>query len=36
MNRIKNLREDYFYNLGTGGTVGAKYIVNRLVNKTKK
>lgn len=32
----KNLREDYFYNLGTGGTVGAKYIVNRLVNKTKK
>lgn len=34
--KIKNLRENYFYNLGTGGTVGAKYIVNRLVNKTKK
>ena len=34
--KIKNLRENYFYNLGTGGTVGAKYIANRLVNKTKK
>ena len=29
-------RESYFYNLGTGGTVGAKYIVSRLVKNKKQ
>lgn len=29
----KNLRSSYFYNLGTGGQVGAKYIVERLIKK---
>jgi len=33
--KIKGEREKYFYNYGTAGTVGAKYIVNRLVNKKK-
>lgn len=32
---IKAEREQYFYNYGTGGTVGAKYIVDRLINKKK-
>ena len=30
---LKEKREKYFYNLGSQGTVGAKYIVDRLVNK---
>ena len=29
----KNERESYFYNFGSGGIVGAKYIVKQLVNK---
>jgi len=33
--KIKGEREKYFYNYGTAGTAGAKYIVNRLVNKKK-
>lgn len=32
---VKAKRESYFYSLGTQGTVGAKYIVDRLVNKNK-
>lgn len=32
---VKAKREAYFYSLGTKGTVGAKYIVDRLVNKNK-
>lgn len=31
--KVKNLREEYFYNLGSQGEVGAKYIISRLVNK---
>lgn len=30
---VKKEREEYFYNLGTKGTVGAKYIISRLVKK---
>ena len=33
--KIKEERENYFYSLGTGGAVGAKHIINRLVNKKK-
>ncbi len=33
VDNAKNERESYFYNFGSGGIVGAKYIVNRLVNK---
>ena len=33
--KIKKEREEYFYNLGTGGAMGAKHIINRLVNKKK-
>ena len=33
--KIKKEREDYFYNLGTGGAMGAKHIINRLINKKK-
>jgi len=29
-------REKYFYNLGSQGSVGGKYIVNQLVNKSKE
>ncbi|MBR3971655.1 MAG: membrane protein insertase YidC [Ruminococcus sp.] len=29
-------REKYFYNLGSKGSVGGKYIVNQLINKSKK
>ncbi len=32
---VKAKRESYFYSLGTQGTVGGKYIVDRLVNKNK-
>lgn len=32
---IKDERERYFYNYGSAGVEGAKYIVNRLVNKKK-
>lgn len=28
-------REKYFYNLGSGGTVGAKYIISKLIKNTK-
>lgn len=31
--KVKKRREKYFYNLGSQGVVGAKYIVSRLVNK---
>jgi len=31
--KVKQRREEYFYNLGSQGEVGAKYIINRLVNK---
>lgn len=31
--KLKNERESYFYNLGTEGSVGAKYIIERLINK---
>ena len=34
--KVKAERESYFYNLGTGGAMGAKHIINRLVNKNKK
>ncbi len=34
--KIEKQRESYFYNLGSGGAEGAKYIINRLVNKKKK
>lgn len=29
--KIKKERESYFYNLGTGGVTGAKYIINKLI-----
>lgn len=29
--KIEKERESYFYNLGTGGTVGAKYIISKLI-----
>lgn len=32
---IKNERERYFYNLGSGGVNGAKYIIRYLMNKKK-
>lgn len=32
----QNLRNSYFYNLGTGGQVGAKYIVERLIKNKKE
>ena len=31
--KLKLKREEYFYNLGSQGVVGAKYIIDRLVNK---
>ena len=33
--RLQTEREAYFYNLGTQGSEGAKYIVQRLINKKK-
>lgn len=33
--KIKNERERYFYNYGSAGVEGAKYIINRLVKKDK-
>ena len=32
---LKEERERYFYNLGSGGTDGAKYIIRYLINKKK-
>ena len=32
---LKEERERYFYNLGSGGTEGAKYIIRYLINKKK-
>ena len=32
----QSLRNSYFYNLGTGGQVGAKYIVERLIKNKKE
>jgi YidC/Oxa1 family membrane protein insertase len=32
---LREKREKYFYNLGSQGVVGAKYIIDRLVNKKK-
>ena len=34
--KLTKEREKYFYSLGSKGTVGGKYIVNRLINKSKK
>ena len=33
---LKNKREQYFYNLGSGGVEGAKYIIRYLMNKKSK
>lgn len=34
--KLKAKREEYFYNLGSSGTVGAKYIIRYLINKKKE
>ena len=34
--KLKNKREEYFYNLGSAGTNGAKYIIRYLIEKKKE
>ena len=34
--KLKAKREEYFYNLGSSGTYGAKYIIRYLINKKKE
>ena len=34
--KLKAKREEYFYNLGSSGTYGAKYIIRYLMNKKKE
>ena len=34
--QIRQLREKYFYNFGSSGSVGGKYIVDRLTGKILK
>ena len=33
---LEQLREKYIYNVGTSGKVGAKFIIDYLINKEKK
>ena len=33
---LKKIREQYLYNIGNSGEVGAKYIINRLIEYSKK
>ena len=34
--KLRTKREEYFYNLGSGGVIGAKYIIKYLVDKKNK
>jgi len=35
-NSLKDLRDNYIYNVGTSGAVGAKYIINRMIEIADK
>ena len=35
-NSMKQLRDKYIYNVGNSGQIGAKYIIQRLLERTKK